>query len=81
MRDRRWGRFHPTGRRVRRAAGWLLPVTAVVVVIVVLRSAGVPVTVPGVVVTVVVLFLVRVVIGWSRRGRRDRPITPRDRSR
>lgn len=74
-------RSRPTVRRLLRAAGWLLPLGAMVVVVVVLRSAGIPVTVPGILVALVVLFVARAGIGWSRRRRRDHPISSRDRPR
>lgn len=70
-----------TVRQLKRAAGVLLPVTALVVVLMVVRGAGIPLTVPGVVFVFVLLFVGRAVVGWSRRRRRDHPINPRRRPR
>lgn len=69
-------------RRLRQITAWLVPLASFVVILAVLRGAGVPLSVPGVIVVVVLLAVARIIVGWSRRGRRDRPtITPRDRSR
>ncbi|MCJ1706408.1 hypothetical protein [Microbacterium sp. VKM Ac-2923] len=68
--------------RLRRVAGWVIPLASFVVILFVLRGAGVPLSVPGVIVVVVLLAVARMIVGRSRRGRRDRPtITPPDRSR
>ncbi len=66
---------------IRRLSGVLLPVAALLVVVTVLRGAGVPLTLPGVLIAIALLFVVRLVMGWSRRGRRDHPVRPRRRSR
>ncbi|WP_136585906.1 hypothetical protein [Microbacterium hydrothermale] len=68
-------------RWIRRLSGILLPVAALLVVVTVLKGAGVPLTVPGVLIAIGLLFVVRLAMGWSRRGRRDHPVTPRRRSR
>lgn len=50
---------------------WLAPVAAVVVVFSVLKGAGVPLSVPGVVIVLILLFVVRVFVGRLRgHGRR-----------
>ncbi|MDQ1082997.1 MULTISPECIES: hypothetical protein [Microbacterium] len=66
-------------RRVRRIAVWLLPLAALVVILLVLRGAGVPLSAPGVIVVMVILALARVVVGSARRRRRARSL--RDPSR
>lgn len=71
-----------TVRRVLRILVWLAPVAAFVVILAVLKGAGVPLSVPGVVVVILLLGLSRLMIGRSRRRRRrDRPVTRPDRSR
>ncbi|WP_298871234.1 hypothetical protein [uncultured Microbacterium sp.] len=70
-----------TLRQLKRAAALLLPVAALIVVLAVVRGAGIPLTVPGVVIVFVLLFVVRAVVGWSRRRRRDHPLTPPRRPR
>lgn len=71
-----------TVRRVLRILVWLAPVAAFVVILAVLKGAGVPLSVPGVVVVVLLLGISRLMIGRSRRRRRrDRPVTRPDRSR
>ncbi|MCC4248538.1 MULTISPECIES: hypothetical protein [Microbacterium] len=59
-------------RRLRRILGVVAPVAALVVVLVVLHGAGVPLTVPGVVVVLAVLLAGRLVVGLSRRRREPR---------
>ncbi len=71
-----------TVRRVLRILVWLAPVAAFVVILAFLRGAGVPLSVPGVVVVVLLLGIARLMIGRSRRRRRrDRPVTRPGRSR
>ncbi|MDZ5145816.1 hypothetical protein [Microbacterium testaceum] len=67
--------------RLLRILGWLAPVAALAVILAVLRGAGVPLTLPGVVIVVVLLGVARLMIGRSRRRRRDRSITRPGRSR
>lgn len=47
----------------------LAPLAALIVVVAVLRGAGVPLSVPGVIVVVVLLVVARVVVGRLRRRR------------
>jgi hypothetical protein len=54
-----------------RILGWAAPVAALLVVLAVLRGAGVPLTFPGVALTLVLLVLVRFVVLRARR-RSDR---------
>lgn len=61
-----------TRRRLSRLLGLLAPIAAVVVVLVVLHGAGVPLTVPGVIIAVALLFVGRLVFGFARRRRADR---------
>ncbi len=68
-------------RRVRRVASWVIPVAAFVVILLVLRGAGVPLSVPGVIVVLVLLGIARLMIGRARRRRRARPITAPSRYR
>ncbi|WP_150952990.1 hypothetical protein [Microbacterium testaceum] len=70
-----------TYRRLLRILSWVAPVAAFVVILAVLKGAGVPLSVPGIVVVIVLLGVSRLMIGRSRRRRRTRPITPRDRPR
>ncbi|MDQ1123251.1 hypothetical protein [Microbacterium trichothecenolyticum] len=57
-------------RRIRQIATWVAPLLAVVIVLSVLKGAGVPLSVPGVVLVFVVLFVARVLIGRGRRRKR-----------
>jgi len=50
-----------------RIAGWVAPIVALVVVLTVLRGAGVPLTVPGVVIVLVLLVVMRLLFGRGRR--------------
>ncbi|KTS83595.1 MULTISPECIES: hypothetical protein [Microbacterium] len=59
-----------------RILGWVAPAAALLVVLAVLRGAGVPLTFPGVVLTLLLLVLVRVVVVRARR-RADRRRTDR----
>ena len=68
-------------RRTRRVIDLLLPVAAFFVVIAVLRGAGVPLSVPGIVIVLALLFAARLAMGWSRRRRRDHPVRPLRRPR
>ncbi len=69
-------------RRLRRVLSWVLPLASLVVILLVLRGAGVPLTVPGVVVVLVVLAVARVIgVRSRRRRRRARALTPPDPSR
>ena len=69
-------------RRLRLVLSWVLPLASFVVILLVLRGAGVPLSVPGVVVVLIVLAIARVIGARSRRRRRrDRALTPPDRSR
>ena len=68
-------------RLVRQVASWVVPVAAFVVILTVLRGAGVPLSVPGVVVVLILLGVARVVIGRARRRRRARAVTAPTRSR
>lgn len=68
-------------RLVRRVAGWVLPLAAFIVILVVLRGAGVPLSVPGVIVVLVVLGVARGFAERARRRRRARSVTDPDRSR
>ncbi|MCM3501491.1 Flp pilus assembly protein TadB [Microbacterium testaceum] len=63
--------------RLRRVLTWLLSFAALLVILAVLRGAGVPLSLPGVLIVIAALVLARVVIGRARRRRRDRAITPR----
>ncbi|KQR21429.1 MULTISPECIES: hypothetical protein [Microbacterium] len=83
MSDGRPARTAPVRlRRLRQVLSWVLPLASFVVILLVLRGAGVPLSVPGVVVVLVVLAVARVVGARSRRRRRrDRALTPPDRSR
>lgn len=67
-------------RRVRQVASWVLPIAAFVVILLVLRGAGVPLSIPGVVVVLVFLGMARVMIGRARRRRRARRLTAPTRS-
>ncbi|WP_116238662.1 hypothetical protein [Microbacterium sp. AG157] len=67
--------------RLLRILGWLAPVAALAVILAVLRGGGVPLTLPGVLIVVVLLGVARLMIGRSRRRRRDRSITRPGRSR
>jgi hypothetical protein len=56
-----------------RILGWAAPVAALLVVLAVLRGAGVPLTFPGVVLTLVLLVVIRfVMVGARRRSDRRR---------
>jgi hypothetical protein len=69
-------------RRLRQVLSWILPLASFVVILLVLRGAGIPLSVPGVVVVLIVLAIARAVGARSwRRRRRDRALTPPDRSR
>jgi len=70
-----------TLRRLLRVLAWLAPVAAFVVILAVLRGAGVPLSVPGILVVVVLLAAARLMMGRSRRRRRDRTVTRPGRSR
>lgn len=58
-----------TQRRLWQIVRWLASVASVVIVVSVLRGAGVPVSLPGVLVVVAVLFVVRLAVGRARRRR------------
>lgn len=58
-----------TRRRVWQIVMLLAPLAALIVVVAVLRGAGVPLSVPGVIVVVVLLVVARVVVGRLRRRR------------
>lgn len=62
--------------RLRRILTWLLSFAALVVILAVLRGAGVPLSLPGVLLVVAALVVARLVIGRARRRRRDRAVTP-----
>lgn len=47
----------------------LAPLAALIVVVAVLRGAGVPLSVPGVIVVLVLLVVARIVVGRLRRRR------------
>ncbi|OZD31270.1 hypothetical protein CH252_40075 [Rhodococcus sp. 06-1477-1B] len=64
-----------------RILAWLAPVAAFVVILAVLRGAGVPLSLPGILVVFVLLGVARLMIGRSRRRRRDRSLTRPGRSR
>ena len=59
-------------RRLRRVIGVIVPIASIVVVLVVLHGAGVPLTLPGVLVFIVLLIVGRVVFGFARRRSADR---------
>lgn len=61
--------------RARRIISGLLPVVAVAVILAVLRGAGVPLTVPGVITIVVVIAIARVAGSVFARRRRARVLT------
>ena len=46
---------------------WIAPIAAVVVVLAVLRGAGIPFTIPGVIVVLVLLLVARILVGRGRR--------------
>lgn len=75
------GRVAARFRRIRQVASWVIPLAAFVVILSVLRGAGVPLSVPGVIVVLILLGVARGLIGRARRRRRARPITDRGRSR
>lgn len=79
--DRRGGNAPARLRRARQVLSWILPLASFVVILLVLRGAGVPLSVPGVVVVLIVLAVARVIAARSRRRRRDPALTPPDRSR
>ncbi|WZH37471.1 MAG: hypothetical protein PIR02_02135 [Microbacterium enclense] len=54
-------------RQLWRIVVWIAPILAVVVVLAVLRGAGVPFTIPGVIVVLVLLLVARIVVGRGRR--------------
>ncbi|MBD8206303.1 MULTISPECIES: hypothetical protein [unclassified Microbacterium] len=58
-----------TRRRVWQIVMLLAPLAALIVVVAVLRGAGVPLSVPGVIVVLVLLVVARVVVGRLRRRR------------
>ncbi|WP_279367782.1 hypothetical protein [Microbacterium testaceum] len=64
-----------TFRRLRRIAGWLAPLAAFAVILAVVRSAGVPLTLPGILLVIILLGAARLMIGRARRHRRDRSVT------
>ncbi|MDR6690170.1 O-antigen ligase [Microbacterium sp. 1154] len=70
-----------TFRRLLRILGWLAPVVALAIIIAVLRGAGVPLTLPGILVVVGLLGVARLMIGRSRRRQRNRSVTRPGRSR
>ncbi len=49
-----------------------MPIASVVVVLTVLHGAGLPLTLPGVLVFVVLLIVARLILGFVRRRRADR---------
>ena len=59
-------------RRLRRVIGVLGPIAAVVIVLFVLHGAGVPLSVPGVILVFLLLVVGRLVVGLARRRRVDR---------
>lgn len=60
-----------TRRRLRRLLGTLAPVAGFVVILTVLHGAGVPLTIPGVIVVILLIVAARVVFGFTRRRRSD----------
>jgi Flp pilus assembly protein TadB len=81
MSTREAGRAAAGFRRIRRVASWVIPFAAFVVILLVLRGAGVPLSVPGVVVVLLLLGVVRVTLGRARRRRRARAVTAPNRTR
>jgi predicted RND superfamily exporter protein len=61
-----------TRSRLRRILVLLAPVAAVVVLLVVIHGAGIPLTVPGVIVVVVLLVVGRLVFAVTRKRRAGR---------
>ncbi|CAH0224699.1 MULTISPECIES: hypothetical protein [unclassified Microbacterium] len=61
-----------TRRRLRQLLGVLAPVAGLVVILVVLHGAGIPLTIPGVIVVLVLLVVGRLVFAFARRRRPDR---------
>ena len=61
-----------TRRRLARILGVVAPLAAIVVVLVVLHGAGVPLTLPGIIVAVLVLIVGRVIGVYARRRRPER---------
>lgn len=57
-------------RRLRPLLSWLISLVSLLVILAVLRGAGVPLSFPGVLVVMLFLFTARAVIGWRRRRRR-----------
>jgi hypothetical protein len=61
-----------TKRLLFRILGVAAPVAALVIVLVVLHGAGVPLSLPGVLVVFVILVIARTVVRLRRRRRTDR---------
>ncbi|MFS0792944.1 hypothetical protein [Microbacterium sp. 1P10AE] len=61
-----------TKRLLLRILGVAAPVAALVIVLVVLHGAGVPLSLPGVLVVFVILVIARTVVRLRRRRRTDR---------
>jgi Flp pilus assembly protein TadB len=61
-----------TKRLLLRILGVGAPVVALVIVLVVLHGAGVPLSLPGVIVVFVILVIARMVVRSGRRRRTDR---------
>ena len=68
-------------RRLRPLLSWLVSLASLVVILAVLRGAGVPLSLPGVVVVLVLLLASRAMVGRARRRRRRRDVTSPNRSR
>ncbi|WP_295789791.1 hypothetical protein [uncultured Microbacterium sp.] len=68
-------------RRLRPFLSWLVSLVSLVVILAVLRAAGVPLSLPGVVIVLGLLLASRAMIGRSRRRRRRRDVTSPNRSR
>lgn len=80
--SRREGGGRTAGLRgIRRVVSWVVPFAAFVIILLVLRGAGVPLSVPGVLVVLVLLGVFRVIIGRARRRRRARAVTSPTRTR
>lgn len=70
-------RYAGVVRRVRPLVSWFASLAALIVILAVLRGAGVPLSLPGIAIVLLLLFVGRGVIGWRRRRR----VTSRSRSR
>lgn len=58
-----------TRRRLWRILGAIAPLVGFVVILTVLHGAGVPLTLPGVIVVLLLIVAARVVFGFTRRRR------------